>query len=439
MILSSTTWRSIMTRDEIAALGGALSAFLDGFAGCFERRAMLEHFRTYCRGLLSDLPRKSVEPIALAADTAVRTLQFFLARGQWDHQRLRDRLQRRVADRHMPPPGEGRSEGELGLVGIIDETGHLKKGDKTPGVQRQYCGTAGKVDNCVISVHLACARGGFQCLLDQDLYLPQSWSDDRDRCREADIPHEVVYRPKWRIALEQVERAMGNGVRFDWLTFDEEYGKVPEFLFELDRLGQTYIGEVPPQALFYGRAPKYQSLRKEYQASEARHLVRHGHLFIYTPWVEVKIRRQTLASQVWRVKAARVHRVIGKGPQRRATQREYWLIHACQPDSGEHKYFLCNAPESTPLATLLAAAFQRARVEHCFRIAKSELGMSHFEGRSYLALMRHLTLVQLLLLFLAEHVAGLGGGKGAGDDRAGGEGAQRDLPALAAAPTPAGA
>jgi len=426
-----------MTREQIAGLGAALPRFLDGFAGCFARRPLREHFRTYCRGLLSDLPRKSVEPIALAGDTAVRTLQFFLSDGRWDHGKLRDRVQRRVADHHMPPPGQPRDAGDLGLVGIIDETGHLKKGDKTPGVQRQYSGTAGKVDNCVISVHLACARGDFQCLLDHDLFLPQSWSDDRPRCRQADIPDEVVHRPKWGIALEQVERAVGNGVRFDWLTFDEEYGKAPQFLFELDRLGQTYIGEVPPQALFYGRTPRRRSLRKEYQPSEARHLVRFGQVFIYAPWVEVKIQRRTLAPQLWRVKAARVRRVIGKGHRRRPTERAYWLIHAHQPDSGEHKYFVSNAPARTPPATLMAAAFQRARVEHCFRIAKSELGMSHFEGRSYPALIRHLTLVQLLLLFLAEHVARLRGEKSAGHHRTGGPGPQRHLSTLAGTPTPA--
>lgn len=425
-----------MTREQIAALGVALSRFLDGFAGCFFRRPMLDHFRTYCRGLLSDLPRKSVEPIALASDTAVRTLQVFLTHGQWNHESMRDHAQRRVADRHMPPPGQPRDADDLGLVGIIDETGHLKKGQKTPGVQRQYSGTAGKVDNCVITVHLACARGDFQCLLDSGLYLPRSWSDDRPRCGKADIPDDLAFAPKWRIALDQVQRAMGNGVRFDWMTFDEEYGKVPQFLFELDRLGQTYIGEVPPQALFYGREPRYQSLRKEYQPSEARDLVRHGKVFIQEPWVDVKIERRTLEPQVWHVRAARVHRVIGTGHERLATRREYWLIHAHQPDSGEHKYFVSNAPPQTPLKTLLAAAFQRARIEHCFRIAKSELGMSHFEGRSYIALMRHLILVQLLLLFLAEHVAALRGEKSAGDDRADRPRADGDLPLLATAPPP---
>jgi len=268
-----------MTREQIAGLGGALSRFLDGFAGCFERRAAVDHFRTYCRGLLSDLPRKSVEPIALSGDTAVRTLQYFLSDGGWGHDAMRDRLQRRVAERHAAARTADDPPDDVGLVGILDETGHLKKGDKTPGVQRQYSGTAGKVDNCIVTVHLACARGDFQCLLDADLFLPQCWSDDRPRCRAADIPDDLVHRPKWRIGLEQVERAIGQGVRFDWLTFDEEYGKAPELLSALDRLGQTYIGEVPPQARFYGRPPRYRSLRKEYKPSEARHLVRYGKAF----------------------------------------------------------------------------------------------------------------------------------------------------------------
>ena len=105
----------------------------------------------------------------------------------------------------------------------------MKKGDKTPGVQRQWCGKVGKKENCLVTVHLGYATGDFHCLVDGDLFLPESWSEDRGRCRAAGIPNEVVYRPKWQIALELFDRARGNGLTFDWLTFDEGYGSKPLF------------------------------------------------------------------------------------------------------------------------------------------------------------------------------------------------------------------
>src|SRR2546423_620683 len=162
-----------MTDQEIAELGGAFSSYLSRYRGCFLQGRTAAHFDSYCRGLLSDLPRKSVEPIALAAGTAVRTLQEFLVTAHWDHQLARDTLQRHLAGVLAGLPAD-----PLGTVGVIDETSCLKKGDKTPGVQRQYLGCVGKVDNGVVTVHLGVARGRFQALLDADLYLPESWDQD---------------------------------------------------------------------------------------------------------------------------------------------------------------------------------------------------------------------------------------------------------------------
>ena len=126
--------------------------------------------------------------------------------------RTRDRLQRRVSRRHH----DSRS------VGIIDETSFVKKGTKTAGVQRQHCGAVGKTENCVVSVHLGYATPDFYTLLDGELFLPEvTWHEDRARCREAGIPDEVVYRSKWQIALAHFKRALSNGLRFAWLTFDE--------------------------------------------------------------------------------------------------------------------------------------------------------------------------------------------------------------------------
>src|SRR2546421_6462800 len=145
-----------------------------------------EHLNTYCRGLLSDLPRKSVEPIALAAGTAVRTLQEFLRDHVWDQDQMRNQLQQRLAQR--PPPA---SADDRGCVGLIDETGKVKKGRKTPGVQRPYCGEVGKVENGLVTVHLGVSWGRFKTLVDAELFLPKAWDADRARCRAAGIPDAV--------------------------------------------------------------------------------------------------------------------------------------------------------------------------------------------------------------------------------------------------------
>src|SRR5262249_47114058 len=173
-----------MTADQIHQLRPRLGAYLRRFDDCFAHAQTRAHLATYVAGQLSDLPRKSVEPIALDAGVPPKTLQQFLSLLKWDHAKLRDRLQQLVAREHA----------SRRAIAIIDDTAGPKQGDKTPGVKRQWCNTRGKTDNCVVTVHLAYAVGEFHCLLDGELYLPEDWADDRDRCRAAGIPEEMTYR-----------------------------------------------------------------------------------------------------------------------------------------------------------------------------------------------------------------------------------------------------
>ena len=224
-----------MDADQIRGLKPMLTRYLKRFGDCFARRDTQAHLPVYVGGQLSDLPAKSCEPIALEAGVAPRTLQEFLSQHKWDESRMRARLQELVVSDHAGPNS----------IGIIDETSDVKKGDKTPGVQRQWCGKVGKKENCLVTVHLGYATGDFHCLIDGDLFLPESWSEDRERCRAAGIPDDVVYRPKWQISLELYDRSRENGVLFDWLSFDEGYGGKPLFLQGLDGRGQPFVGEVP--------------------------------------------------------------------------------------------------------------------------------------------------------------------------------------------------
>lgn len=392
-----------MTPQEVAALGPAFAAYLREFEDCFVHDHTRQHLHTYCRGLLSDLPRKSVEPMALASGTAVRTLQEFLRDHVWDQHRMRDQLQQRLAQQQPPASAD-----DLGCVGLIDETSQAKKGTKTPGVQRQWCGSLGKIDNGIVTVHLGLVWGQFKTLVDADLFLPEAWSQDRDRCREAGIPDDVAYRPKWRIALEQLDRAAANGLHLDWLTFDEYYGSKPAFLADLDRRsGLCYVGEVPRNFRCLTRCPKGRRPKGGWKGKRVDNLARFSATLNRQEWQGVTLARLTLADQEWEVRAQQVYR-LGDG---RPTARTYWLLVARNVATGEVKYFVSNAPLDTPLAQLMRVAFRRWHVEHTLRVSKSEIGFGHFEGRNYGALMRHLLLCLLTLGFVAEHTNRLRGGK----------------------------
>ncbi len=394
-----------MTEHEIKALGPALADFLDQYLFCCSYTQTFAHLAAYCRGLLSNLERKTCEPIALAAGIPVRTLQEFLKDYDWYQDKVRDLLQGHVASTLLTIPAD-----EVGTLGIVDETGTAKKGTKTPGVQRQWCGELGKTDNCIVTVHLGVARCRYKTLVDRDLFLPKSWSEDRKRCKAAGIPDDLVHRPKWKIALEQIDRAKGNGIVLDWLTFDEGYGDCPDFLLAVEGRGLRFVGEAPRSLrCFAVRQPAAQS------SSWAEDLVRHSPAFRDQPWQTFRLERQTLGEQVWRAKAVRVWLSVNGLP----SAKTYWLIWAVNERTGEEKYFVSNAPEDTPLRLLLVVAFTRWNVEHAIRLSKGEVGFRHFEGRNYTALMRHLTLCLLMQAFVASQAERLGEKKSRGDGGAG--------------------
>ena len=286
----------------------------------------------------------------------------------------------------------------LGAVGVIDETAQPKKGTKTPGVQRQWCGRLGKVENCVVTVHLGVKKGRFRALLGGQLFLPREWSLDRDRCREAGIPDGVVHRPKWRIALEEVDAALGNGVKLDWLTFDEEYGKAPEFLAGLDGRGLRFAGEVPRSLACRPAGAGGRPAAGDDSSPAEVVLVQ----ALAGQAVAVRVPRQDLADEVWQAAEAAVWLRRGEG----WSGRPYRLFVAYNARTGEVKYFISNAPGEVGLAVLVRVGFARAAVEQCFEVQKGELGFGHYEGRDYTGLMRHVALCCLAGLFAAERTAG---------------------------------
>jgi SRSO17 transposase len=408
-----------MTADQIRSLQPALSALLSRFRSCFGRASTFAHWERYLLGLLADLKRKSIEPIALAAGTAVRTLQEFLSHFDWDHERVDKLLAQRVVDLHDSDTS----------IGVIDASGHVKQGDRTPGVQRQWCGEVGKKENCVVGQHLLYTnndpKNPFTCTLASDLFLPESWSNDRERCRRAGIPDEVVYRPKWRIAIDQVERCVGNGVRFSWITFDEEYGSVPQFWFELDRLGQRSIGEVRANFACWPILPHYCSQQKAHASKRVDNVCRYSPVFRDRDWHRLTVKETTRGPAVWELKAGRVHLVNTADGTSKPTDREYWLLVLRNPKSGETKYFISNAAGGANWKQMMTAAFARWHVEMWFERAKQETGLGAFEVRTYTGLIRHWLCSRMAMYFLAQQTERLRGEKSADHTGAGRGGDER--------------
>lgn len=393
-----------MDAQQIRRLEPELHRFLDQFSDCFTRKDTRAHLGTYVRGQLSDLAEKSVEPIALEAGVAPRTLQEFLSQLKWDENLMRDRLYQIVVTEHAGPP----------TIGIIDETSDPKKGDKTPGVQKQWCGRLGKTENCMVTVHLGFAIGDFHCLLDGDLYLPESWDGDRNRCREAGIPDDLVYRPKWKIALELYDRAVANNIRFDWLTFDEGYGSKPEFLRALSSRNQWYVAEVPRS--FTGWLDRPRVVNRPYRrngrgrgrkvprlASGSRPVQRVDEMLDDPrlrdqPWQRFRVKDGEKGPMVWECK----HIMITfKDADGLPGEMLHLVVARNVLEPEETKFFVSNAPPETRVETLLLVAFSRWRVERCFEDDKSEIGLDQYEGRRYLGLKRHLILSAVSYLFLA--------------------------------------
>lgn len=394
-----------MDVQDLRKLRRKLDRFAAQFDDCYRTRPSRDHMRTYLNGQLGDLERKSVEPIALEAGVPPRTLQEFLSLHRWDEEAMSRRLREITVRDHADPQA----------IGVIDETSFVKKGPKTPGVQRQYCGHTGKLENCVVTVHLAYVTPEFHALIDGDLYVPEeSWAGDRDRCRAAKIPDDVVYRPKGAIALDLLKRAREDGVQLRWITADEFYGRSKEFRDTVSDSGMNYVVEIPSNLTGWARIPRVipagtrlpsgrRSRAPRVAAGEkaarpvARLWKRGG-----PSWTTYRVKDTQKGPEVWHVRETRFYPKDGDIPG-----RESRLIIAVHALSGEVKYFLSDAGADVPLKTLLYVAFSRWHVERLFEDGKGEVGFDHFEVRNYRSLMRHMVLSNLSLYFLCEETTRL--------------------------------
>lgn len=421
-----------MTGKQLLGMTEDLERFLTGFDGLLGRPENRGNLRRFARGQLGTVERKSLEPMALGEHVAPRMLQEFFSQAKWDHAGVRDELQRRVSQEFGGPDG----------VFIVDETSDAKKGEMTAGVGRQYCGATGKIDNCIVTVHVAYTRGDFHTLLDGELFLPESWDADspdpgmQAKRRKAAIPDGVGHVPKPAMALRMLARALRNGVPGRWVTADEGYGRDPAWRRKVAALGLNYIVEVPRNVMgWLGRpATGGQEASKEQEGSARRgrreaarkvEACKEAGEGWRTPWKCFRVHDTEKGPEVWE---ARVGSFREQG--RNAPKEAQTLVVARNVRTKEVKYFLSNAPGDTPTRALLKVAFSRWRIERCFQDAKEELGMDHAEMRQYVGIHRLLILTCVNLFFLHRWLLTRGRGEKGSDRAATG---QRD-PETAGAP-----
>lgn len=393
-----------MTLKELKNIGRELCAFLALFAGCFASLTGRRLLKIYVQGQLSDLKNKNCEAIALRFRQLPRTLQRFLESIKWNEEQLRDRCQQIIAQDHAHQEA----------IGTVDESGTAKSGYCTAAVGRQYNGNRGKVENCTVAVHLGYSAGEFRTILDSRLYLPKDWAEDPVRRKQNYIPDEVQFQTKPQIALDLIDRALSNGVQVSAWTFDELYGRDSKFLDALHARKQAFVAEIPSDTQVWTSSPRVvrrsQSragkrncrnvprVARKPPACEVRNLIQYSPKFQEQSWQPYRIKDTESGPEVWEVKWLIVWRkTADKLPSTQQT-----LIVARNVRTGEVKYFLSNrvvGRVGVTLRGLLRVAFSRWCIEACFRVAKEELGMDHFQVRGWRCIHRHYYVTALSYLF----------------------------------------
>ncbi len=369
-----------LEQDAAMVQGGAayMSDIERRLAPYFERAEPRQRAMAYLRGLLSPAERKNSWQLAeVSGDTTPYAIQHLLRRALWDPEAVRAELHRYVVQ-HLEDPE---------AVLVVDETGFLKKGRHSAGVARQYSGTAGRVENCQIGVFLGYASALGHALLDRELYLPQEWTDDRERCRQAGIPDARGFATKPQLARQLLTRAFAAGTSAKWITGDSVYGD--------DRRLRVWL-EAQPQAYVLAVSGK------EYV------------------WLGEQQRRvNTIVAALPEDGWSRLSAGDGaKGPRwydwrwlplaapLEPTWRRWLLIRRSLSDAIEMRAYVVFAPQETTLEAVVRVAGARWTIEQLFEAAKGEVGLDHYEVRSWTGWYRHITLAMWTLALLTAMRAG---------------------------------
>jgi SRSO17 transposase len=339
-------------------------------AGRFAQVESRRRARLYLLGLLSGVERKNSWSIAeqageLSPDGMQRLLNFY----RWDADVVRDDLCGYVLSNLGDPAG----------VVVADETGFLKKGTKSAGVQRQYSGTAGRIENCQLGVFLTYVSPAGRALIDRELYLPTTWTDDRDRCAEAGIDPDVAFATKPELARRMLQRLLATHGRaaVPWFTADEAYGDNPGLQGWLDDQDLNYVMAVSCDARF--ATPTGPCRADELAASAPQ---RGWHRLSCGP-------------------GSKRHRLYDWLLVDPGAENHLLLVRRSISKPSELAYYICHSRRPVPLAELVRVAGSRWGVEETFQFAKNDTGLDHYQVRRYDAWYRHITLSMLAAAFLA--------------------------------------
>jgi SRSO17 transposase len=386
-----------MNADAVRRLEG----YFDRIGQVLGRRERKEAFAIYAMGLMGDGERKSMEPIACRgcadpqkADAAHQRMIHFAKDSPWS-----DRDVRREASLYGI---EALIARESINAWIVDDTGFLKQGKHSVGVQRQYTGSAGKIANCQIGVSLSVATPTEHLPIDFELYLPESWTSTPDRRREARIPDEVVFKTKPELAIEMLKRAVADGVPKGVLLADSAYGTSIDFRDQVRALGLDYAVGVDPKTSVWlidqpWRREEATSVRDLALALHAR---RDRRGFRRCSWREGT--RYTLSA---RFAMLRVLPAYAHGEPARGREPLWLLIEWRDGEPEPANYFLCSLPTRFSKKRLIRIVMQRWRTERVYEDLKSELGLDHFEGRRFTGWHHHVSVALCCYAFIvAERV-----------------------------------
>jgi SRSO17 transposase len=366
-----------------------LQAFVQPFAAHLLHPQQRTHVEEYVAGLVSNVKRKDIETIAYLHEQDRQPLQKFIGQRPWAWQPMIAELARQIATELGTPDG----------VLVFDPSGVLKQGRASVGVARQWCGRAGKVDNCQVGVYLGYVSRKEHALVDARLYLPKEWTNDRRRCRRAGIPRDVRFRTRHELALEML-REHRHVLPHAWVTGDDEMGRSTAFRDELRAMHERYLLAVPsntlvrdldaapPPAAAVGRPPKVPFQR-------ADNLMKTAH-----NWTRIEVRPGEKGPLVVEMLKFRVQTKRGR---RNGPEELLVIFRQRQGDKTiQHDYALCNAAYDTPLRELARVLGAEHLIEECLRRAKSEAGLAQYQVRTWLGWHHHQTLTLLATWFLTQ-------------------------------------
>lgn len=364
-----------------------LKEFLEPYGAHLHRRELREHGDDFIRGLLSDLERKSTEPIAERAQEDRRSLQRFIGESPWDHVPLIEELCAQAVK------GIGSPQGVL----VLDPSAFPKKGTESVGVARQWCGRLGKIDNCQLGVFLGYVSNGGHTVVDGRLYLPREWARDNRRRRKCHVPKTVRYRSVHDLSLELLEKRR-HQFPHAWVAGDDEFGRPAWFRKRLRRMNERYVLEIPGNTLVCAAEdpPKTGAMGQPRKASFQQATAWKDKV-PKDRWVRVEIRGGVKGPMVvWATRA----RMRTRDEKKRRGEVEWLLVTRTEGKVPEIRYWLSHAEEEASLEAMVHAANARHWIEDCFERGKGEVGLDHYEVRSWIGWHHHMTLGLLALWFL---------------------------------------